>query len=124
MNNDSDDDMRRLFATGDSVGPDEAFVARISTQVASRRRWSRIRTVLVTTALAATGFTLAVGLAPLAPSVPGAKGALSLSLLRLPEQMTGLVLSGIHQLPASPWLYMIVAACVLPLAGTAWLVRR
>jgi hypothetical protein len=126
MNHVPDDDLRRLFATDGSTGADEVFVARINAEVARQRRWQAYRRSTLSAAAAIVALALAVTLAPIAP---GAGDALSLSLLRLPDLATGAALQevarpGSWQLRTNPWLYFVVVAAVLPLAGTAWLVRR
>ena len=80
---------------------------------------------MLTGVCAATVIALAVTLAPFAPG----SGAFSQSLFHFPDQLTGAALSaaspaGRWHLPTTPWVYLVIAACVLPLAGTAWLVRR
>jgi hypothetical protein len=123
MNDASDDRFRRLFATAPEVGPDESFVEAMRVGVAARRRRRQAGILALWMAAVAT---LSVLLAPYAPVEEVSRAGSS--LLQLPEmaarvmqQRAGAVYSGI-QLPA--YLYFVLAGGILPLAATAWLLRR
>jgi hypothetical protein len=60
----------------------------------------------------------------LAPYAPLPDGALGMSLLRLPERLDDAAQLGAGHLSTSPYVYLVLAACLLPMAGTAWLMRR
>jgi hypothetical protein len=109
MNGTSDDALRRLFAQAPPVAAEESFVASVAMQVATqrahRRRWRVVRMALVMMLVAA----IAAWLAPYAP-------------LTLPDELAATAQQRAQSLPL--YLYLILGAAVLPLAGTAWLVRR
>jgi O-antigen/teichoic acid export membrane protein len=118
----TDEKLKRLFATAAVVEADPAFVTAVSREVAIHRQRRRIRTVGMLVLAALLALALAVLLAPFAPVVDGSFG---LSLLQLPERLDDAASLMIGRLaPISPFVYLTLAACVLPLAGTAWLVRR
>jgi hypothetical protein len=120
MNEASDDRLRQVFAASAQLGPDESFVATVSRNVAARRR----RRGYLRTGLIAASVLLALVLAvTLAPFAPVPKASLGMSMVRLPELLVGLVQAGFGR-SLSPYLYLPLLAAVLPLAGTAWLVRR
>ncbi len=121
MEDENDIRLRRLFASSESVEQDPAFVAAVSRQVAAHRRGRRIRRSLVAALLGVTAAALAVLLAPFAPIPDGSVG---MSLLRLPEWLDDVAKLGLGRLSANPYMYLLLAAGVLPIAGTAWLMRR
>ncbi len=121
MEDENDNRLRRLFASSGSVEQDPEFVAAVSRQVAAQRRGRRIRRSLVAALLGVTAAALAVLLAPFAPMPDGSVG---MSLLRLPEWLDYAARLGVGHLPTSPYLYLALAAGVLPIAATAWLMRR
>jgi hypothetical protein len=123
MNDASDDRFRRLFATAPEVGADETFVEALRVGVAARRRR---RHAGILALWMATVVTLSVLLAPYAPL--GKLSWAGLSLLQLPETAAGMMQDGAGtaysgiQLPS--YLYFVLAGGILPLAATAWLLRR
>jgi hypothetical protein len=121
MDDEDDFRLRRLFASAESVVPDPDFVAAVSRKVAVQRRRRRVRRTLLAASLGIAAAGLAVLLSPFAP-IPN--GSVGMSLLRLPEWLDYAARLGLGSLPASPYVYLVLAAGVLPLAGTAWLVRR
>ena len=121
MEDENDSRLRRLFASSGSVEQDPEFVAAVSRQVAAQRRGRRIRRSLVAALLGVTAAALAVLLAPFAPMPDGSVG---MSLLRLPEWLDYAARIGLGRLPTSPYLYLALAAGFLPIAATAWLMRR
>lgn len=121
MEDENDNRLRRLFASSGSVEQDPAFVAAVSRQVAVHRRNRRIRRSLVAVVLGVAAATLAVLLAPYAPLPDGSVG---MSLLRLPEWLDTAARIGLGRLPTSPYLYLALATGFLPIAATAWLMRR
>jgi hypothetical protein len=121
MDDENDIRLRRLFASSEPVEQDPAFVAAVSRQVAAHRRSRRIRRSLLAALLGVAAAALAVLLAPFAPIPDGSVG---MSLLRLPEWLDDAARLGVGRLPSSPYLYLALAAGVLPIAVTAWLMRR
>lgn len=115
MNHESDEQLRRLFAAAPVVGPDEAYVAALSADVAMRRRGHRPGLMAVWLIVIAG---LSVWLAPYAPS----------ALLKLPVVAQDVVESRADtlytdlQLPF--YFYLALSACILPLAGALLLMRR
>ncbi|MET0281190.1 MAG: hypothetical protein ABW278_08700 [Steroidobacteraceae bacterium] len=126
MNATHDDDLRRLFANGVQVPADEGFVAAVTLRVAARRRQQRWQRLALRGLLALAVAGLALLLAPYAPVSPGSPAT---ALLQLPENAAGIAQSGLGQYSALQWprlnyLYLSLVAGLLPLAGTAWLLRR
>lgn len=116
MNINPDQDLRRLFAQVEPVAPDEAFVAGVAVQVAARRSRQRYRRLAMAVLCVVAAVALSVGLAPYAPlSVP--EGAVA-GITHAADAVQG----GAVRLPL--YLYLAIAAGLLPLAGTAWLLRR
>jgi hypothetical protein len=109
MSEDPDQNLRRLFARAGDVAADEAFVAGVAMRVSAQRSRQRARRLGLTVLAAAAGVLLAVCLAPYAP-------------LSLPDTLARVGDATAHPLPT--YLYLVIAAGVLPLAGTAWLLRR
>jgi hypothetical protein len=112
--------MRRLFAQGAPVPADEGFVAAVTQRVTARRRqllWQRW-------ALRGVAVLAVVGLAMiLAPYAPVSANSPTTALLQLPESAASIATLG--QWPPFSYLYLSLAAGLLPLAGTAaWLLRR
>lgn len=112
MSTNPEESLKRLFAQGREVAPDEAFVAAVATTVAARRGRQRARRLGLAVLCVAAALGLSVWLAPYAPlAVPdalaGAADAAQGSAVRLPA-----------------YLYLAIASGLLPLAATAWLLRR
>lgn len=113
MNDNPDQDLRRLFAQSEPVGADESFVASVAAQVAVRRGRQRQRRLVMVVLGAVLAAALSVWLAPYAPlSLPGT----------VADAAQMVAQGGAPRLPG--YLYMVIAALALPLAGTAWLLRR
>lgn len=109
MSEAQDEQLRRLFARGAAVAAEESFVAAVSVQVAARRRQRRFRKIALVSLFAVMGVVLAFWLAPFAP-------------VALPEQLAETATMDVSRFPT--YFYWVLAGVVLPLAGTAWLVRR
>ncbi len=109
MSETTDERLRRLFAQAEPVAAEESFVAAVTTQVTAQRRRQRQRRVGLFALCAVVLAVLAAWLAPYAP-------------VALPAEIADTAQLGVSRLPV--YLYLVLAACVLPLAGTAWLVRR
>ncbi len=122
MSETSDDDLKRLFAQSPLLAADDAFVAQVAAGVAVRRRRLRVRRAAVMTLLCAVATVFAVLLAPVAPSVTSVS-ALGGSLLDLPDQIGNAAVE-VGNLPGALYLWLVLAAIVLPLAGVAWWSRR
>ena len=121
MNINPDESLRRLFAQGEEVAADESFVVSVATEVAvqrARRRQRKLGLTVIGVMLAAG---LSLWLAPYAPmalpdAVAGAADAVA-------GAAAGAAAHG-QALRLPTYLYLMIAAGVLPLAGTAWLLRR
>ncbi len=109
MSETTDEQLRRVFAQGAPVQAEESFVAEVAVQVAARRVRQRYRKFTLMALCAVTVGVLAAWLAPYAP-------------VTLPEQIADTAQLDVSRVPL--YLYLVLAAAVLPLAGTAWLVRR
>ena len=109
MNETSDESLRRLFAQAEPVVPEESFVAAVASQLVARRlRQRRLRAALAAAAVLAA-VVVAAWLAPYAP-------------LSWPVDVAATARQRAVQVPF--YLYLVLAAAVLPLLGTVWLVRR
>ncbi len=122
MSENQEDDFKRLFAQAPLVGADDAFVAQVADGVAARRRTMRARRAVLLVLACAIAAWLAVLLAPVAPSI-AAVSALGDSLLNLPDRI-GNAAEDVRGVPGALYLWLVLAALVLPLAGVAWLSRR
>ncbi len=109
MSETSDERLRRVFAQGEPVAAEESFVVAVSLQVAARRGQRRHRKVALVALLAVVVVVVATWLAPYAP-------------VALPDQVANAAQLGVSRVPF--YLYLVLGAVALPLAGTAWLLRR
>ncbi len=109
MSETNDERIRRLFAQSEPVAAEESFVAAVSLQVSARRGRQRFRRVAFAALFAVVVAVAAIWLAPYAP-------------VALPDEIAETAKMGVRSIPF--YLYLVLGAAVVPLAGTAWLVRR
>ncbi len=109
MSETTDVRLQRVFAQSEPVAAEESFVAAVSLQVAARRGRRRVRKVALVALFAVAVAAVAFWLAPYAP-------------VALPDQVANAAKSGVIRVPY--YLYLVLGAVALPLAGTAWLLRR
>jgi hypothetical protein len=109
MSEAQDEQLRRLFAQSGTVAAEESFVAAVSLQVAAKRGQRRNLRIALVSLFVVMVTMLAAWLAPFAP-------------VALPEQIAQTAQMDVSRIP--PYFYWVLAGVVLPLAGTAWLVRR
>ena len=126
-----DDRLRRLFANAPVVAPEAAFVAAVTAGIQARRRGRRRVTAVLLSMAALAVLGLAVVLASLEPSVPlappvGLASSAGALLLQFPERLGAAVQDmggAVAASLADPLMLFVLAAVLLPLAGTAWLLR-
>lgn len=121
MSEASDDILKRIFAQAPMVGADEGFVASLARDVAARHRARRARRNVLLALACAGAVGLAWLLAPLALTT--SLSSVGSTLLSLPDQL-GVTAQEASRLPGVLLIEILLVAVALPLAATAWLVRR
>lgn len=115
--------LHRLFAEAAETLPGESFVAAVQADMAKRRSH---RKALLAGAWTVAAITLALALAPVAPTDLGFF-SLGQSLTGLPEQLAASVGAEATQLryaSVPSYMYWVLGSCALPLVIMAWIFRR